>query len=585
MATPAGSQGVPTADAAISESLEEARNFASEKGLRLLLEYYGKVSGPETVEKILDANLGETFIYKRHHGPIVHASEFHSENRADNRVKFLVKVDRAFFDADWLKQKPKAANTLSFEEYKKLAPGGIVPIIEIETSTVEQKIKSLISIIDKEFKPRIRKYIANTGDQNTFKDLKKIKERINNFTLFLKRFMKINDLQYDNSKKDKLIFGFTKQLEPLFVAYAPEPPASAETTESQYAYEYLSAGVKCMKSIPSKDGSIFADQTSLGYLLYASKLENLIKNPAYASVLQKNFAGIKLLQKFTIPSPVLKPSKTEASEANKTTRKRNADVEEDTNKKNPKIDKDIAKTNEEITRTYSAIKKETNAKTYNAGDDVTAIARPVVEGADTAEDLYAFLQLVSIREFIIKATVCLKNSMDPTSAIDAATLGVISAMSPLNLFKMLGNGYFINELQKNMDPVVFNQMQNTVFIARDVTKIAENISNMKKILEENPTASQDFFNATKETARYYDEDFEGDINSVEGAEAIAKAGTDLDAATAVKAVEKVGDEGLPTKKIEPGRIEIEGVEYSDDALKEVDAAVEKGIDNSLNVTV
>lgn len=558
---------------------------AAAEGLQALLEYYGKVSGTKTVQEILHANLlSRQPQSKRYDGNVLNATEYFSDNRGDNKIKILVKVDRSFFEAEWLKQEPRTANTLSFQQYKEMAPEGIVPILEINTNNLEQKIKTLISNIDKEFKPRIRKYIASTGDQNTFKDLSKVKERLNSFSLVIKRLMTINNLQFDDSKKDKLVFGFTKELEPLFVAYAPEPTSEAGTTP-QYAYRYLTGGITCLKSIPGKDSSIFADQTSLGYMLYADKLNSIINDAGYQSILQKEFAGIKLVQKFTIPSPTLKPSKKEDAEATRTTRKRNPEDQADTNETNPKTREDIQKENEEISRTVSVIKKETNTKTYNAGDDVAKAARPVIEGAETAEDLYTFLQLISIREFIIKATVCLRNSIDPTSAIDAATIGILNSMSPLSLLKMMENGYFLNELSKRIDPAVLSDIQSGVTIARESARIGENISNIIKILEEHPTASQDFLNATKETARYYNEDFDGDINDVAGAQEITKTGEALQGATEVKAAKKIGEQGLPEKQIDTPRLEVNPIDFNDDAIQDVDEKVEKGIDNSLNVTV
>jgi hypothetical protein len=573
------------------------RTAAAVKGLHSLLSYYGKVNNSKVVNKILQFNKLSAQIVgsdgsnatnpenspvgKTYDGLFLTTDEYFSDNRNDDKTKILVKVNRNYFDADWLKQAPRPYNTVSLEEYAKLAPDNILPLLEIRTDRIENKIKTLLQNIDKEFKPRIKKYIDETGDKTSFKDLDKKKKRIESFVLFIKRLMKINGLQYDNSKNDKLLFGFTKELELLFVAYAPE-----SSTESDNPYYYLSAGVTCAKFIPSKEDSIIADQTSLGYLLYADRIAKLIMSKPYSSELEKNYAGIKLVQKFTIPSPTLSPSKKQDPKATKALKKVNDDGREKFDQElKVKTRDQVTEENTRMTDELQTVKAETVDSSYKAGDDVTLVAPSIVEGAQTAEDMYTFLQLISIREFIIKATVCLKNSIDPDSAIDAATIGVLNAMSPLNLIKMLGNGYFLNELSNRIDPETFSQIQSSVNIARETGKIALNVTNMIKIIEKHPTASQDFLNATKETARYYNEDYEGAISDVEGATEITESGTALDGASALESARTLGADGLPSKKIDTPRLEVPAISYKDDPMEEVDASINKGIDNSLNTTV
>jgi len=591
-----------------SDFLNGARQGAARKGLKALLKYLGKVSSSEVVDKIVifntkskggiidDSSMSDGLFFK--------AKKYHSENRQDNKIKVLVQVSQSYLEARWLTQVPIEYNTLSVQQYADAAKDGIIPEIDVETDKIEKKIETLLQDLEVEFKTRIRRYSASGGNVDSFPDINKKKNRLENFVQFVKDFLKLNDIEYDNTKNNILKFGLTKELKVLYAAYSEDPAAAPsdvdsdgfETVSPPRTFHYLGAAIDCVETIPDEETSVFADQTATGYLFYAKKLDLVLRSNI--DVLEKEYAGIKLVQKFTIPSPAIKPAKEKESPGGDSPSgayeayEKAAGNEKEKEEKKVKTKEDLTKENEDMESETDQKKAKVKDKENNDGDDFIKGMMLILPYIDDVDDLFDIVYRLNIREFIIQATMCLRKLVPIEDAIEAATMAILKALSDTVLMAMAANEKVNEELSKILDPDTLEQLQMIAETAKPpVTKeklAFATVALMKLIKEKNLV--QDFFNAIKNATEFYKSDefanmLEAGAEEIPGLKEIISISGKFDnvpGITALKSKMTADATGVFTKEMDVPSVEVPTVDYSDDPLGAVDMAIEKGIDEGLN---
>ena len=585
--------------------LKGAMVQASRKGLEALFKYHGKVSSPEIIDKILFFNAnskgdvvatagrpelsppGSTI-----DGLFFKTKEYHSENREDNKIKVLVQVSQSHFEARWLQQEPREHNTLSIQEYSAAATNGIIPLLVVETDKIENKIETLIQNLETEFKPRIRKYERENSGEGTFPvDINKKKKRLQNFVPFLKEFLKANGKEYDNTKNNKLEFGLTKELKVLYAAYSEEP-STAGTSQGPDEFQTVpdpidQEALNCVSVFPDEDTSVFADQTSTGYLFYADKLDLVLKSNV--DTLEKSYAGIKLVQQFTIPSPAVRPSKKKEEDPGATpaAQKKNAgapEAEED--EKKTKTKDDLSKENEKIAAENEKKKSEVKSKENNDGDDLIKTMMEVLPRVDDVDDLFEIIYRLNIREFIIQATMCLRNLVPIEDAIEAATMAILKALSEAVLMAIIANEVVMAELEKALDPDTMEKIRTIVSAAVppvEEKKLVLGVAALLSLIADN-NLIQDIFNAIMNATEFYKSDeFKDVVDDIPGLKELLSMSGKFDDAgvTALQSKMVPNAEGVFTKEMDVPSVEVPSVDYSDDPLAAVEMGIQMGIDQGL----
>ena len=267
--------------------LEEAKQYALGVGLVELLKYYNKHmfideegGSNRTVEKILGAFAG----------PYVGKKDWYLDKRPKSKLKILVKFPSKYFDA--LPEAPEDFRGIAHTSTATLALESsdeeiafVKDIYSLRTvhfvlPTLRKKIH-IISNLMEFYAKKMDKWL---GKIPAF-DLRKEKQRLEDFSLILFRFLRLNGIIVDKKEEDTIELGFNNMFELQYVLVNKAGFASP-----------LRIGFERFKNTEPINIT-----RTMAYVFY---LDELIREARKKT----KIGWVEFVQKYTFPVPEIRPS-------------------------------------------------------------------------------------------------------------------------------------------------------------------------------------------------------------------------------------------------------------------------------------
>jgi len=451
---------------------------AKQKGISLLLEYYGKRFDPALIERLL--YLGGTAynpdfeivgeprnldIKKAEHtGLFAYVKTVNATNRSDRLIKFLIAVPQTYFDHPSLV--PDLTLALTRQQY--IDAELVKYTFVIETDKIKDKISQLKKDLEI-FKKRIKSY---NGDKSNFPDISKKQDRLDTFVSSLTGFLKINGIEWEPTKNNVLEFGLDQNFKVFYITYSKEGEFEEEpVTESSTEYpavppdeplpkkrisKYLRNTLNCI----NKTSDVFSDITTSAYLFYADQIRQAVEKELYP--------GIELAQTFTVPIPSLKPS--EKSTDPKKDIQTEEQEEADASIKNPAKSKDqIVKENIAFGDPAQIEQKARAAldSFVSTGTDLFKNFEKIVKESDDIWSLFQnILDHLPFMDFITNAALCLVNKLGFEDLLENILNHLIKLIKFPELMTILLNDHIL-ELMELACPNTRLKIEGIIFGAFD----------------------------------------------------------------------------------------------------------------------
>tara|TARA_R100001463_G_scaffold14696_3_gene38552 strand:+ start:2396 stop:9823 length:7428 start_codon:yes stop_codon:yes gene_type:complete len=419
---------------------------AKKEGIKFLLEFYGKRFDDFLIDRLMylggdNYNIGTrpqinnaSFIQNKTQGLFAKVKRVSSSERPDGLKTFTVAIPATYMDHPSLE--PDLSNLLTRKQY---IDSDIVSYLYWHNLAGEFFLRNLRLQDDLQiFKKRIE---AHEGSLTiTSADIDDKIKRITSFRDQMFGFLTINDIDMTRSPnalgKEEIEFGLDDNFKVVFVTYTDETGKA----------RFLRKGMNVLNEAIQA----FADPTTSAYLFYADQIREAIKEDTYH--------GIDLVQKFTFPIPVARPSdKSQESDSNSSPAPKKEDEQEieSLQKKDSKTAEDVKKENSLLgSPERKRFKAEiVNKETFDSGDEVYQSFDRIINSSNSVEGVFNnVLDKAPVYNLMAKSALCLANRSD---ALSGTTLieGLELTLDALQDFTKIKNQVEI--LSKNLDQIGF----------------------------------------------------------------------------------------------------------------------------------